>query len=117
MNNYFWFEPSFDEKLKEYILAHQLKNASLACQVESARWANKLLKYNEQLSKDEEYTVEVHEGMYVLESGEQEGHTWLVIDGNIFDPTAAQFAPQEIDNMDYEIHLIHEEDDLLEWLE
>ena len=66
------------------------------CQSESYAWAK--------VFRDGGIDVEIHHGMY-----KDEGHTWLVIDGYIFDPTARQF--EDFPNMDEFEYSTHEIED------
>jgi len=68
------------------------KMGALGCQDVSYAWAK--------VFKDAGVSVEVHHGMY-----KGDGHTWLEVDGNIFDPTAAQFDDfPNMDSFEYETH-------------
>ena len=49
--------------------------------------------------------VEIHHGMY-----KDEGHTWLVVDGSLFDPTAQQFDDfPDMEESEYSTHEVEEE--------
>ena len=70
---------------------------SLACQDMSRVWAKKF-----KLAGIED--LEMHHGTY-----KGEGHTWLQVDGTLFDPTAAQFSDfPDIDDTEYTIHEIED---------
>ena len=107
MSTNFWFEPGFDADLQKVILAVNLPKQTLRCQVESHRWAKILLDLNLDID------IEVHDGCYLADGDPNaaEGHTWLVIDGLVFDPTAAQFNA-EMDSTFYELHEICDMSDL-----
>ena len=82
----FWFdEPGFNPEAKAFILAHPFPDGSLYCQEESQRWA--------ELLSEEGFEVEINEGFYYPHGDwtTAEGHTWLEVDGFIFDPTASLF--------------------------
>ena len=65
---------------------------SLACQNMSRKWA--------QLFKKAGLSVDLVHGEY-----KGEGHTWLEVDGVLFDPTAAQFDDYpDIDEFEYVTH-------------
>lgn len=70
------------------------KFGSLACQNMSRLWAK---KFKQAGIED----IEIHHGTY-----KDEGHTWLVIDGTLFDPTAAQF--DDFPDIDYTEYVTHE---------
>ena len=106
-NTNFWFEPGFDEKLKAFILENQFADATFSCLNESHRWAKLFL--NSGLKVD----IYLFEGMYEVdgEPNQAEGHTWLTVNGFIFDPTAGQFE-EKIDSMHYVAHDYCDHDDL-----
>jgi 8-oxo-dGTP pyrophosphatase MutT (NUDIX family)/RNA:NAD 2'-phosphotransferase (TPT1/KptA family)/GNAT superfamily N-acetyltransferase len=97
----FWFQPGFDPKIKAFILKNRFPNEGISCWDESYRWAEKLLRQG--------YDVDLYGGMYTgeedlplfpddadnpddwIDHGRMEGHTWLAVNGYIFDPTARQF--------------------------
>lgn len=69
---------------------------SLACQSMSRLWGKKFSKAG--------LDVEIHHGTYA-----DEGHTWLEVDGIMFDPTASQFDDfPDMDEDRYEVHEIEE---------
>jgi len=94
----FHFSPAFDPKIKQFILTHRFPNATLRCQDESFRWAKLLRKSG--------IEAEVHHGFYYPSKDLEnpEGHTWLEVQGAIFDPTAAQF--DDAGDGEYETHEI-----------
>jgi hypothetical protein len=94
----FWFSPGFDSDIKNYILTNQFPNACLACQDEVYRWAKKLAKSG--------IESEIHHGFYYPNGDydSPEGHSWLEIEGSIFDPTAGQF--DDYGEGEYETHEI-----------
>ena len=96
----YWSSSVFDEKTQEIIDLNKDKVScplgSLACQDISYEWAK--------IFKNANVNVEIHHGMY-----KEDGHTWLEVNGIIFDPTAAQFDEfPEIDEFEYVIHEIEE---------
>lgn len=99
----FFFDYDFDPKVKQFILSNQFNNPSLSCQTEVKRWAKKL--------HDAGLSVEIQHGFYLPnhEQDDAEGHTWLAVEGSIFDPTAGQFD----DNGEGE-YQVHETEDLYE---
>lgn len=103
-----WFEPGFNPLIQAQIQAMWPANPTLACQDEARRWAKRLLEANPEMD------IELTEGFFMLDGDpdQAEGHMWLLIDGDIFDPTAMQFKG-EIAAVFYEVHLYHEGDDLL----
>lgn len=105
--NSFWFSSDFDEALKSLILKSQFSNASHSCLNESHRWAKLLLE----LGLDIDVTL--NEGFYQVDGDpcHSEGHTWLDVDGSVFDPTAAQFQG-DIDASNYEVHEYVDGEDL-----
>jgi hypothetical protein len=106
ITNYFYISPFVDENIKKFILSHQFSDATMACQDEAYRWALLLIKND----------IEVE---YVFGTCNDEGHAWLLVgeDGEIFDPTAAQFAkinrklrPQDLE---YDNEQYYDKDDIL----
>jgi len=97
---YFFFDYDFDPKIKKYILDNQFENSTLSCQNETNRWAKKLHKAG--------LDVEIQHGFYLpnYEQDDAEGHTWLEVEGSIFDPTAGQFIDKG--EGEYQIHEIDE---------
>ena len=97
-SEYFYFDYGFDEQIKHLILQNMFPNPSLACQGEARRWYHKL----QQLGLD----VEIHDGFYIANNDYEnpEGHTWLEVEGSIFDPTAGQF--DDHGEGEYETHEI-----------
>lgn len=109
MNIYpMYFAPNFDPSLKAWIvLQNEQSPSSLSCQDESERWADMIYNHDETLN------IEKHDGFFSiwneeLDDYDMEGHTWLVIDGNIFDPTIDQFDNWENDVYEYETTDIYE---------
>lgn len=94
--NYFFFDNAFDRNIKTYILKNQFKNPTLSCQDEARRWAKKLSSHG--------FSVEIQHGFYLpnYDENDAEGHTWLEVNGSIFDPTAAQF--DDYGNGEYQVH-------------
>ena len=82
----YFFSMEFDPKIKKKILATKINNSTASCQLESKRWAKLLNKAG--------YEVEIHHGFYYPEHDldDPEGHTWLEVEGSIFDPTAWLFS-------------------------
>jgi len=82
----YFFSMEFDPKIKKKILATKINNPTASCQLESKRWAKLLNKAG--------YEVEIHHGFYYPEHDldDPEGHTWLEVEGSIFDPTAWLFS-------------------------
>lgn len=109
--NSFWFEYGFSESLKAFIQHNQFVDATNSCLNESHRWAKLLLESGFDIE------VELHEGFFQIDGDpcQSEGHTWLTVNGCIFDPTAAQFDG-DIDSSFYQVHESCENDDLLERL-
>jgi hypothetical protein len=83
--NYF-FDYGFDKDIKQLILKYWPKVSTLSCQDEAVKWFTILKK----LGVDD---VEIHDGFYIVNNDYEnpEGHTWLEVNGSIFDPTAGQF--------------------------
>lgn len=71
----------------------------LGCQNASHKWAPVLRR--------EGFNVEVHGGFFTGD-GEPIGHTWLEVNGWIFDPTAGQFEVVPTSS-DYETTVVDEE--------
>lgn len=97
-NSYFFFDYGFEPKIKQIILQNMFPNPTLACQTEVKRWSHKLQK----LGLD----TEIHDGFYIVNNDYEnpEGHTWLEVEGSIFDPTAGQF--DDYGEGEYETHEI-----------
>lgn len=106
-----WFEPGFDEIIKAIIEKNWPKNATLICHDEAHRWAKLLLELNPDCE------VELNDGMFYVDGDpcNNRGHSWLVVNGCIFDPTAAQFDGN-LDSIYYVAHDCCDGDDLLERL-
>jgi SAM-dependent methyltransferase len=86
------------EDIQLYIKNNPFPNFSNGCQTESGMWGMALKK----IFRDS--NIEVCDGMYY-----DDGHTWIEIDGHIFDPTSSQFKDYpEIDDMLYDTHESHE---------
>ena len=105
-----YFEDGFNEQVRTFILSKWSPEAGLSCVLESHQWAKKLLENFVDLD------LEVHEGFAVIDGDpdDSEGHTWLVVDGVVFDPTYAQF---ECDFIEYDTHIYWDSDTLIEYLE
>lgn len=85
--------------IKEYIKNNFNENFTMSCYDESIKWGNKIKIMFP--SSD----ILLFHGMY-----NDEGHTWLEIDGHIFDPTASQF--DNFPNMDDFFYDEHESEDI-----
>ena len=93
----FWFEDGFDPAVRAFI-EKQPRIHGPSCQDESRWWARALRGYIDP------FRVEVHDGTF---GKDQDGHTWIDVDGRIFDPTASQFGTiPDVD--DYVVHEVHE---------
>jgi hypothetical protein len=96
----FWFEPGFDANLIGFIRANPLPEANLSCFEMSFRYAERFFTTR--------LPVALYEGIYLgdiwrgdywstmeslrhLDDRLFPEHYWLVVDGHIFDPTAAQW--------------------------
>lgn len=85
-----FFSFSFDENIKKIIISNEEKITNkLACQVVCREWYKFLIK----VLDTNETPVEIKNGFYYQFGNPNlaEGHTWLEINFDIFDPTAAQF--------------------------
>lgn len=82
-----WFEPGFNEAIKATIEQHWPANPTIVCHDEAHRWAKVLLELMPGCD------IELNDGMFYFNGDLSHncGHSWLVVDGRIFDPTAAQF--------------------------
>jgi hypothetical protein len=99
-----YFSPGFDARIKSQIIRDwtTMKKGPagwLACQVVVRAWGTYLKAHN--------IPYVLVDGMYRSSNGESEGHTWLEINGEIFDPTAEQFddfpdMSGEYEEMDYD---------------
>jgi len=96
----FWFEPGFDSNLITFIRANPLPDADLCCFVMSFRYAERFLAARVPVVFCEGiYLGDIWRGDYwsTIESLQHvedllfPEHYWLVVDGHIFDPTAAQW--------------------------
>jgi len=99
--DYHWHSSPPSEEIQGVIDANtanvKCRMGELACQDMSIEWAN--------VFRDAGFDVEIHGGMY-----RDEGHSWLVIDGDhLFDPTAAQF--DDFPNIDEFEYVTHEVED------
>jgi hypothetical protein len=89
-----------DQDILNFIKENPFPHRTMGCQDESERWAQLLA------NKFPSTLIEIHSGMY-----DDYGHSWIEIDGIIFDPTAAQFDDYpNIDNSNYDIHETEEVD-------
>lgn len=106
-----WFEPGFDEAIKSAIEKNWPQNATNICHDEAHRWAKLLLELNPNCD------VELNDGMFHVHGDSRNncGHSWLVVNGFIFDPTAAQFEGS-LNTSYYAAHDWCSGDDLLERL-
>ena len=87
-NKHFWFNNDFDPQIKKWIIENSnLVNYTCSCQDDSFNWAKILRK------QFPEETVALVGGFYYphgnYENGE--GHTWIEINGDIFDPVGDIF--------------------------
>jgi hypothetical protein len=103
----FYAESGLDPDVLAFIEGHPFQEYGLGCQDESQRWAREIKK------QFPDATVEVVGGMFGFDSEdgefEQIGHSWVTVDGSIFDPTASQFDPTPgKGNGDYQDHEIEE---------
>lgn len=106
-NKIYYLDEGMSEQIKNFIKLKSFKDYGMSCQNESVRWAN-ILHVNFPFD-----VIEIHHGMH-----NDEGHTWIEINGLIFDPTAAQFDSYPEMNLSfYDTHEIVEFDDLSELLE
>lgn len=82
-----WFEPGFDEELKALIEAHWPEDPTLDAKRETMRWAKLLLE------QDSRCAVSICNGEFKLhgDANFAQDHSWLMVAGFYFDPTAAQF--------------------------
>lgn len=82
-----WFEPGFDVEMRLVIERNWPLESTLICHDEAHRWAKVLLDLYPATD------IELHDGLFCVNGScsENFGHSWLVIEGRIFDPTAAQF--------------------------
>jgi len=89
----FYFAPAFDKSAKALILANKIVGCNCSyCREDSAAWAAFLSHHG--------YPVQMNDGSYVARNGRRTGHMWLELEGQIFDPTAAQFAGADGDYED-----------------
>lgn len=98
-NEIYFIEDGLELEISNYIQNNPFHDFSMSCQNESERWANLIN------SKFNNISVEIHHGMY-----NDEGHTWINIDGFKFDPTASQF--DNYPNMENGFYDIYEIEDL-----
>lgn len=92
-------------------MQNKFADGSHSCLEESHRWAKVLLESGLDID------VVLQDGLFMTDGDvdASAGHTWLSVDGCIFDPTAAQFDG-EVDASFYEIHEYVDGDALLERL-
>jgi hypothetical protein len=102
----FWFSFGFDAALKTRILAHKTAIScpagSLACQDQSEAWAQFI---QTTFNTTQQYRIDICDGFYYPRGNADaaEGHTWIEVDGHVFDPTAAQFKGYpDLDESNYE---------------
>jgi hypothetical protein len=112
LNNNFFFGSGFNPQVKAVILKNRFPDESLACQQESWRWAAKLMKLGVSPNR-----ITLCDGVYEIggEPMNAEGHTWLEVDGSIFDPTAAQFSGRKSEHF-YQIEDYKDDEELLSFL-
>jgi|HubBroStandDraft_2_1064218.scaffolds.fasta_scaffold15879_1 hypothetical protein len=83
----FWFSPGFDDSAKSFINAHKWPSASNHCYFESVRWSDLLRKNG--------FNAEIKIGWFGSSKSTPSGclpfHSWVTVNGNIFDPTFSQF--------------------------
>ena len=92
-----FLSPEAQAVVEEYAGKITCNMGSLACQDMSRAWAKKFKRAGIE-------DLEMHHGTY-----KGEGHTWLQVDGTLFDPTAAQFSDfPDIDDTEYTIHEIED---------
>ena len=89
-----WLNWNASEDLRSFIERNATRaEHDLACGLASIWWAEELT--------DADYGVTLIDGMYT-----GEGHSWLEVDGVLFDPTAAQFDDfPEMDESAYVEHI------------
>lgn len=87
----FWFSDDFDESAKNFINDHLWPEATNFCYFESVRWSDLLRKngFNAEI-KLGWYRVDVPTSVPAFANGSC-FHSWVVVDGKIFDPTFSQF--------------------------
>jgi hypothetical protein len=97
-----WFSNSFSPKIAGWITANansvKCRMGDLACQDMAVAWGRAIKQ------KFPEASVVICGGMYYPggDTDLAEGHSWLEVNGSIFDPTAAQFDSfPDIDNSEY----------------
>jgi len=106
----FWFHPLLSEEVKGFILKNASKVTSSCTSPDSCvRASESWFAFLTSTLKD--HWIELKEGFY-YPNGEVDdedgdfagvGHTWIEIDGLIFDPTADQFDDfPKIDEENYE---------------
>ena len=83
----YYFEQGFPSHIKRFIESFP-KSGNLACQTESYCWANRL---KQNAAKLQITSLTIEHGFYYINGESPEGHTWIRVDGIIFDPTAGQF--------------------------
>ena len=90
----YYYGDGFDEGIKSLIEKNK-QPCTLACQNESVRWFKLLIK----LGVDAD-SITICDGFFNDEDNDiYEGHTWLEVNGSIFDPTADQFDGEKEDYM------------------
>lgn len=100
----FYFSPGFNGALKQRILTTPFPNPTLACQHESRRWALRLLSWG----IDDVAVV----GGFFTDDDADEGHTWVEVDGSIFDPTVDQFHATPDEDLYTETERYEDEDEI-----
>jgi len=107
----YWFSPLAGDNLKTFVRENMgVVGVIYGCHEASAKWAV--------LLDSAGFDVEVHHGFYDLygDDSEPEGHTWLDVNGSIFDPTASQFeAYPEMDEDGYVVTDVEEVKDIERW--
>lgn len=95
----YWFQAGFNTRIRALILEVSLAQKTVAAKVECYRWAQILL--DKKIRSD----IEIHEGVYLVDGDLKKPrvHTWLDVNGKIFDPTVTQYDGS-VDAAHYEMH-------------
>jgi len=101
-HKYHWHSSPPSEEIQGVINANtanvKCSMGELACQDMSSEWAK--------VFRDAGFDVEIHHGTY-----KEEGHSWIKVDGHLFDPTAGQFDDYpNIDEFEYVTHEVEDDD-------
>ena len=117
-----FFERNFPIKIKKRIQQDIIKRKwDLSCVNESLFWAKKIESYGV-----DPYDIEMIEGYYKIQTEDEdfnsdfdlgEGHTWVKVQGFIFDPTRGQFDdfPGSNDTDQYDEQEAYSLEDYKEW--